>query len=378
MKIAVNARLLLPGKLEGTGWCMAETLKRITRAHPEHQFLFLFDRPYHEEFIFSDNITPLVVPPQARHPLLWHIWFEYMLPRELEKARVDFFLSPDGYLSLSSDVPSLPVIHDINFMHNPDFHPWLTGKYFRHYFPRFAAKATRIATVSDYSGNDISHTFGIPHERIDVVYNGSNPAFSPLTEGERIAVINELTDGNEYFLYVGSFHKRKNICGLLDAFDKFRSMSGKKVKMVLAGERTYPYPEMDRILARMRFRDDLIFVGRMEPPELRRLYGGALAFVYIPFFEGFGIPVLEAMNCDTPVLVSNRTSLPEVAGDAALFTDPYSPNSVVEGMLKIASDENCRNMLVRRARERRKLFSWERTAQLTWTSVLNAFADAKL
>ncbi len=369
MRIAVNTRLLLPGKLEGIGRFTAETLQRITRAHPEHEFLFLFDRPFSGEFIFSGNIIPLVVPPQSRHPFLWYTWFEYSLPRVLKRTGASLFLSPDGYLSLSADIPSLPVIHDINFIHKPEFHRWLAGKYYCHFFPRFAAKAARIATVSEYSKNDICHTFGISPGKTDVVYNGAGDVFTPLNGEEKADVKNRLAGGSDYFIFVGSFHERKNICGLLKAFDSFRSETDQKFKLVLVGERMNGYNRMERTLSDMRFGRDVIFTGRMESADLRKAYGASIALVFIPFFEGFGIPVLEAMNCDIPVIASNLTSIPEVAGEAAHLVDPENNRSVTDGMIKVASDEKYRETLIQRGAERKKLFSWERTTDLLWESI---------
>ncbi len=378
MKIAVNTRLLLPGKLEGVGWFAAETLKRITRSHPNHHFLFIFDRGFAGEFIFSDNVEPLVVPPQARHPSLWYLWFEYSITEVLKRYKADFFLSPDGYLSLSSGIPSLPVIHDLNFMHRPKDLPWLTRNYYQWFFSKFANKAVRIATVSDFSRNDISRTFGIPDEKIDVVYNGAGEIYKPLNHEEKIDAKNEFSGGHDFFLYVGSLQPRKNICGLLKAYESFRSKGGRPVKLIITGEKMFSYQKMNKILTDMRFSGEVIFTGHKEPPELRRLYGAALAFVYIPFFEGFGIPVLEAMNCNTPVITSNRSSLPEVVGNAALLVDPESEKSIVEGMQRIASDENYRKTLIGRSENRTKLFSWDRTADLLWTSMEKAFSDANL
>jgi glycosyltransferase involved in cell wall biosynthesis len=369
MKIAVNTRLLLRDRLEGIGWFTAETLRRITVSHPEHQFFFLFDRPFSDEFIFSGNITPIVVPPQSRHPLLWYQWFEYSVPAVLNKIGAELFLSPDGYLSLSTRTPSLPVIHDINFMHFPGFHPCLTGKYYRHFFPRFARKAKRIATVSNFSAKDISATFGIPGDKIDIVLNGAGDAFTPLDEKEKAEARNEFAGGHEYFIFVGSLHQRKNICGLLDTYESFREKTGMEIKLVLRGGKMHDYRQMDRVLRAMRFKNDVIFTGRMQPAELRRAYGGAVALVYIPWYEGFGIPVLEAMNCDTPVIVSNRSSLPEIAGDAAHVADPSDRSTVVDGMIKIVSDLNYRESLIDRARIRRKQFSWDKTAGLLWDSI---------
>ena len=130
MIIAVNTRLLISGKLEGIGCFTRETLLRITRSHPEHQFLFIFDRPFADEFVFSGNVTPIVLAPPTRHPLLWYIWFEFQIPRILKKYQADLFFSPDGYLSLNTKTKQLAAIHDINFTHRSRDLPWLKSAYY--------------------------------------------------------------------------------------------------------------------------------------------------------------------------------------------------------------------------------------------------------
>ena len=134
MRIAVNTRLLIKNRLDGMGWYKYHTLKRMTVAHPEHEFYFIFDRPFDAEFIFSDNITPLITSPPARHPVLWYFWFEVSIPRLFSKIKPDLFLSPDGYLSLSTKVPSVPVIHDINFHHRPFDLPLSSRIFYRNMF----------------------------------------------------------------------------------------------------------------------------------------------------------------------------------------------------------------------------------------------------
>ena len=150
MTIAVNTRLLIKNKLDGIGRFTHETLKRITTEHKEHHFVFLFDRDFDEEFIFSDNITPLILGPQARHPVLFYIWFEMSVGNVLNKLKPDLFLSPDGYLSLRARCKSLPVIHDINFAHYPQDLPYSVRKYYNHFFPKFAKKVNfwlRLASL---------------------------------------------------------------------------------------------------------------------------------------------------------------------------------------------------------------------------------------
>ena len=140
MNIAVNTRVLLKNRLEGIGWFTFETMKRIAQWHPEHKFYFIFDRPYDPEFIFSDNIEPIVISPQARHPVLFYYWFEKSIPKVLNQIKADAFISPDGYLSLNTNINSLAVIHDISFMHNPKDFPFGIRNYYQYFFPRFAKK----------------------------------------------------------------------------------------------------------------------------------------------------------------------------------------------------------------------------------------------
>ena len=184
MRIAVNTRLLLPGRLEGIGRFTNETLKILVADHPEVEWVFLFDRPFDPQFVFGSNVIPVVVGPQARHPILWTLWFEFMLPRVFKKYKVDFFLSPDGYNSLNASIPSVDVIHDLNFEHNPDDVPGWAGRYLRSHFPKYARAAARVATVSNYSAKDIENTYGVDPDKIDVVYNGVDDWFSPCTDEE--------------------------------------------------------------------------------------------------------------------------------------------------------------------------------------------------
>lgn len=369
MIIAVNTRLLIEGKLEGIGWFAQETLSRITREHPEHQFVFIFDRPYSEEFIFSGNVTPVVVSPPTRHPFLWYIWFEHQIPRVLKKFKVNLFFSPDGYLSLHTDVNQLAAIHDINFAHRPQDLPWLKSQYYNYYFPRFARKAKRIVTVSYFSKEDINRTYKIDSDKIDVVYNGVNTLYTPTSEEEKQAAREKYSAGNDYFLFIGSLHPRKNICGLLRAYDAFRTTINSNVKLLLVGENMFKTGDIELTYEGMRHKDDVIFTGRLSTDELHQVLGAALALTFVPFFEGFGIPVIEAMNAGVPVICSNTTSLPEVGGPAVLYVDPFSMSQIKDAMIRIYQEKELREMLVSRGFAQKNKFSWDKTAELLWGSI---------
>ncbi len=370
MRIAVNTRLLLKGKLEGIGWFTYQTLNHIVRNHPEHEFFFFFDRPYDPQFVFAPNVTPIVVHPQARHPILFYIWFEWSIPMMLRKYKIDLFLSPDGYMSLSTKVPTCLVIHDLAFEHYPEHSVWSHRMYWRHYSPLFAKKAARIVTVSTFSKNDISTRYGIEPSKIDVVYNGAHDEYKPLTVTERDDVKKKFADGCEYFVFAGALHPRKNIVNLLKAFATFKKRQHTNMKLVIVGRMAWKYEEVEQMRAEMPFKEDVRWVGYMNVDELSKVMGGAYALVYASLFEGFGIPILEALQCGVPAIVSNTSSMPEVAGEAGLLVDPADVDDIANKMHLLYKDEALRNKLIANSQQQVKKFDWGRSAVNLWESMM--------
>lgn len=372
MKIAVNTRLLLKDRLEGIGWFSYETLRRITNSHKEHSFYFIFDRKYDESFIFSGNIEPHVLHPQARHPVLYYLWFERSIPRLLDKIKPDLFFSPDGYLSLNAKIKSMNVFHDLNFEHYPEDLPVTERKFYRYYFPQYARKAERIATVSEYSKRDIINQYDIEPSKIDVVYNGANENFCPASEEEAEATRMAYTGGKPYFVFIGALHPRKNLVNLFKAYDYFRNNNDLDIKLLIVGKKKWWTKKIRDTYEGMDNKNDVIFAGRLGAQDLCKVLGSSLALTYVSYFEGFGIPILEGFRCETPVITSNITSMPEVAGDAALLVNPFSVSSISEGMARIAKDETLRKELVMKGRIRKDSFSWDKTAGLLWDSMEKA------
>lgn len=375
MKIAVNTRLLLKNRLEGIGWFTKETLLRITKEHPEHEFLFLFDRKYDPSYVFAPNVKPIVVHPQARHPFLYKIYFNWSVPRILKKEKVDLFLSPDGFLSLRTSIPQLAVMHDLNFEHFPDALPSSVARYYQKYFPKFAKIAKRIATVSLYSKLDIANIYTIDPNKIDVVYNGANELYTQLNDTEKEEVRLKYTEGLPYFLFIGSLHPRKNIVNLLKSYEAFRKTSDKNIPLVIVGEAMWSNTDVKNQLAAMAFKEDVITLGRLQSQELRLVLGAALALTFVPIFEGFGIPALEAMQSGVPVIASNTSSLPEVVGDAALLCDPNNTDEIKDAMIKVAEDDTLRENMIAKGLLQSHKFSWDQSAKLLWESIEKTMQD---
>jgi len=369
LRIAVNTRLLLKDKLEGIGWFTYESLKRIVRSHPEHEFFFIFDRKNDPDYIFANNVTPVVAGPPARHPLLFYSWFEFTIPRVLKKIKADVFISPDAFCSLKTPVKTLLVVHDLNFEHFPEHLPWLIQKYYRYFTPRFIEKAQRIATVSEFSKKDIIEQYNTNPDKIDVVYNGANKVFNRLNENEKEATKLLYTKGDDYFMFIGAISPRKNLNNLLRAFDTYRSSNKVNTKLLIVGEKMWGDSDLESTFNKMRFKDEVLFTGRLKPDKLAKVLGSALALTYTSYFEGFGIPIVEAFNAETPVITSNVTSMPEIAGDAALLADPFQPDSIASAMKDITFNNSLRQSLVEKGRKRKQEFSWDKTAINLWKSV---------
>lgn len=368
MKIAVNTRLLLKDRLEGIGWVAYECLRRIVKAHPEVEFYFIFDREYDEKFIFADNVKPVVLFPPARHPFLYIAYFEFAVARFLRKLKPDLYLSTDAYLSLRSKTKQLAVFHDINFEHFPQDFPKIHLWHYKKYFPRYARKATRILTVSEFSKKDICECYGINPEKIDVAYNGANEIFTPVTEEVKEETRSKYSEGKPYFMFVGSLHPRKNLARLFTAFDIFKKRNDNDIKLLIVGSKKWWTEPIKKAYDAMTHKNDVIFAGRLSAEELHFVTAAALASVYVSYFEGFGIPIVEAFKCDTPVITSNVTSMPEVAGNAALLVDPFSEESIADAMGKML-DEDVRNNLIEKGRVRRNDFSWDRAAEEWWKCI---------
>lgn len=369
MRIAINTRLLLKGKMDGIGWFSYETTRRIVAAHPEHTFYLLFDRKPAPEFIFANNVVPVVLCPQARHPILWWIFFELSVPMVLKRYRIDLFVTPDGFMPLHPGVPTLSVIHDINFEHAPDNLRPSHQRYMTRFFPRYARIATRIATVSTYSKEDIAKTYDIDNKKIDVVYDGAHERYRPHNEEEKVAVRDRFTGGKPYLIFISTILKRKNLANLLLAFDRVKDTDTTSLKLIVVGNKVWWQDELAEAYNNMRHRDDVLMPGRVEPEELSALLSASRALVYPSYFEGFGIPILEAMYAETAVIASRTTSMPEVGGDAALYIDPADPEDIAHAINRL-SDAQLREEMIAKGCLQRQKFSWDRTASLLWDSMM--------
>ncbi|MBI3138187.1 MAG: glycosyltransferase family 4 protein [Sphingobacteriales bacterium] len=366
MRIAVNTRFLLNDYLEGYGNFLYEMFRRITENHPEHEFIFLFDRPFDPRFVFGKNVVPVVAGPAARHPLLWKYWYDFKVPALLKKYRADIFVSCDGFCSLRTSVPQCLVLHDLAFLHFPAGIPRSQLAFYKKYTPRFISKAKTLVTVSEFSKKDILAHYPEATGKINVVYNGIKPLFRPYSWEEREAVKKKYTGGKDYFVYTGAIHPRKNLVGLLKAFSLFKKRQQSAMKLVITGRLAWKNESFTESLTTYKYRNDVILTGYLPDEELAGITASAYALVYPSFFEGFGVPVAEAMQASVPVITTAGSAMEEIAGEAALYAAPADHAALADQLMRLYKDERLRGELVAKGTERARAFNWDESARIFW------------
>ena len=364
--LVVNARLLLPNSTEGIARFATEVLRRMAQHHPEVHFSFLFDRPFSAEFIFESNVVPYVVSPPARHPLLWYWWFHHSTPRKIRSLHPDAYFSPELYLCPGLAIPKVAVFHDVAYEHYPEILSPLDGWYLRRYSRLYQAAADHILTVSAFNRHDIHAVYGTPLDKLSVAYNGVSEDFAPLPAEQQAATRQRFSQGDPYFLFVGTIQPRKNLGRLLKAFDRFKAEVSSPLRLLIVGKPGFNHQALRDTYEQMQHKRAVTFTGHVSRQDLIALYASALALTYVPIYEGFGLPIVEAMRAGTPVLCSSASAMPEIYGEAAYAVDPQSEAQIAEGMTALYRDRGLRTRLVAAGRVRQAQFTWDQTYEAVW------------
>ncbi len=358
MRIAINTRLLKPQQLEGIGHFTLETLTRVIEQHPEHEFHLLFDHYQRELIPEGKNVFHHTLFPPARRPFLFDWWFNFSVPFVLKRIKADVFVSPDGHGSIHCPCPQLTVIHDLNFVHHPEFLPKKYADYWNKTTPQVIEASQRIATVSEFSKLDIAATYNISPNKIDVLCNGVNP----------IHLNNDLKR-QPYFVFIGALHQRKNLHNTLKAFELFHAQHP-QFELKIVGQSLFHDHHMGEKQAGVQW------MGRVDHLSLFPLLQQSSGLIMVSHFEGFGIPILEALQCNVPVLAGNNTSMPEIGGSCCLYADSSNVKEIVDKMKDLSTVDTQENAWQAERKSILEKYTWEKAANLLWGSILKTVADA--
>ncbi|HAF16147.1 MAG TPA: glycosyltransferase family 1 protein [Blastocatellia bacterium] len=264
--------------------------------------------------------------------------------------------------------PVVVSIHDLSFEHLPETFKWRSRTQLRLTVRRSARQAAQVLALSEYARSDIINTYGISPDKVTAIPLAAPAHFAPVTDDREFQRVRQ-TYGiqSDYILSVGSIQPRKNLNRLIAAYSSLRRArpEGKLPQIVLVGKCAWLYDETLRTIKELGLSNSVVLTGYVPETDLPALYSGALCFVYPSYFEGFGLPPLEAMKCGTPVIVGNKTSLPEVVGEAGVLVDPFDVDDIASAIASVIGDSNFRSQLRAKGLERSRLFDWRETARQT-------------
>jgi glycosyltransferase involved in cell wall biosynthesis len=358
MRIALDARKL---RDFGIGTYIRNVLVELARLDHDTEYILLC-KPEDVDVVPALGPNFRIVPEKAR---LYSIAEQIRVPLALARERVQLLHEPHYTLPPATRCRSVVTIHDcIHLMFPRDLPNRLAYAYARGSIWSAARQADRVMTVSEASKRDILHFVDVPPEKVSVIYNAIDERFlRPADEAAMERVRQRWQLNHPFVLYVGNIKPHKNVERLIDAFGRARAGGLEELRLVIVGEDISKYPALRQAVHRHRLDKQVRFLGFQPYETLASIYRLARAFVFPSLYEGFGLPPLEAMACGTPVVTSNVSSLPEVAGGAALLVDPHDPDAIAEAMRRAVTDEALRATLIAKGSARVRDFSWSQSVR---------------
>ena len=333
-------------------------------AHPEHSFFLITDIDANK-FLTSKNSTVISAVPKPGNIILWRIWYAYKLPAILKKYNADVFVNMDHISSLNTKVPQCLVVPDIS-NHN---------SYFKKNAPVFFEKATSIITFSQVAKNEICKQYPkLATEKIVVIYNGVNET---LQEDTKEDTKEKYTQGKEYFLFVGEIDDTNNLINLLKAFSFFKKRQKSNMQLIIATSKLLPDNTLVKSLKTYKYRDDVKLLADLQEEELLKIIAASYAFIYSLQQTGFYAPLLQAMQCEVPVIAGNSLLMIEICEDAVLFTDPVIFENIADKMMLLFKDESRRGELIKKGKSLAAKYPLFESNQLFWQNIVKSASQER-
>ncbi|MFA6992832.1 MAG: glycosyltransferase family 1 protein [Candidatus Gracilibacteria bacterium] len=356
MKIGIDIRAA-SGEKAGKGWYTFHLTYNLLKVDKRNQYILYTDTgvPGFGEF---KNAEQKVITGRG---LLWHIHTS----RDIKKENIDVFFAPTSYIVpalLSKQIKTVITVHDLVAFLFKNTHNKKAVSIEKMFLKRALKKAHFVCAVSENTKRDLVNKFKYDETKIGVVYAGADDNFKPVEKDSLAPFVEKTNLPRKFFLAVGTLEPRKNYPNLLKAFYEFIKIH-KDYHLVIVGQKGWRYQEIYTLIDALRIKNRVHLLGYVSGTSLKNLYNLAEALVFPSFYEGFGIPPLEAMKCGCPVIVSHKSSLTEVVGDAGIYIDPESPGSITKAMGKIAFIPDLRENLIKQGFMQSKKFSWKLSAQ---------------
>ena len=361
MRIGIEAQRIFRKNKHGMDYVVLEEIKELQKSDTRNEY-FVFVAPGEDHCLYDSNNVHIIEIGSSFYPL----WEQFSLPRAVDQLNLDMLHCTSNTAPILCKVPLILTLHDIIFLEprdksNKSLYQNMGWRYRRFVVPKILKKCKRIITVSEFELNNIITKLAIPEEKMVMIYNGYNEWFRPVEDTE--LVYQQYIEEPGYFFFLGNTDPKKNTERTLIAYSKYLEKSDVKRKLLMADlDKSF----FDDIVERNHIeniKDQIIIPGYINNADLPYIYNNAFAFLYTSLRESFGIPLLEAMACGTPVITSNTSSMPEIGGSEVLMVNPQNANEITEKMLLLEKD----NTLYQKQKEigikRAQQFSWKFTAE---------------
>lgn len=367
MKIGIDIRELEKGKATGIGRYILNFLRFAVKNNPEWEFI-LFGNQNTQIHLNASNLKKIFI---QEYSTFW--WDQIQLPRYLKRERVDIFLTPYLKVPIFLACKLIVIINDLIPLLFPEYQKLKSFPrriYFKNLGRQAARRADKIVTISHHSKKDILEVFQIPEEKIRVIYLSVEDKYQPVAANlEKVACKYGIR--KKFIFYFGNFNPHKNVKTLIQTYYSLPDEVKSEYLLVLGGRRDRYCMELERMVRHLKIVEKVVFTGFIAEEDLPSIYSAASLFAFPSFYEGFGLPPLEAMACGTPLITSNTTSLPEVVGEAGILVDPYKVDEIKAAIVKVLTDSKLRNDLIEKGLERSKQFTPEKTTD----QILEIFAE---
>ena len=361
MRIGIEAQRVFRRNKHGMDYVVLQEIKELQQIDHKNEY-FVFVAPGVDRCLKDTKNVHIIVIGESFYP----VWEQITLPRAVKKYNLDILHCTSNTAPIFCDIPLVLTLHDIIFLeprdkNNKSIYQNMGWLYRRIVVPRIVKKCIRIITVSNFERNNIISKLNISESKIKMIYNGYNDYYKPEEKNEYI--LKSYIDKSGYFFHFANTDPRKNTERILYAYSKYLKESIIKRKLLITGINK---EQLLDILIKNGIEDisgSVVISGYIPEDDMSTIYNNSFALLFASLREGFGIPILEAMACGTPVITSNTSSMPEIAGNDAILINPESPEEITEKMLRLETDEEYYNAQKEIGLKRAKLFSWRKTAE---------------
>lgn len=366
MKIGIDARCLNTLQLRGIGKYLYNLIINFSDFDNSHEILLFIDARYEEfkDIPYSKNIRKIKFAFKGDR---FNLWEQFGLPFQIMKTKTDIFHGPANTVPLIQTCPTVITLHDTLLLSPYEGQSKMDLFYNQKIIPIAVKNAKKIITSSENSKKDIIRDFKVPEEKIKVIYLGINKKFRKIKDMTFLEkIINKYCINEKYLFALGASSPRKNISRLIDVFFMLKKEKNFSHKLLIAGIRPDCYDNYFNKVKELDLVSDVILIKYITEEELIALYNKAEIFIYPSLYEGFGFPVVEAMACGCPVVASNRSSIPELVGDAGLLVEPTDNRDILNKIFIIINNNILRNELIEKGLKKADLFTWKKTMEETF------------